>query len=87
MRKYTRKSTWGGLIARPSALTTQIEADLAPSLSHVLHGHFAHWRRCERILPLVIALPLKGYKKMLAFPAVLRLTSEQIATCHFDLSL
>ncbi len=35
MRKYARKSTWGGLIARPSALTTQIEADLAPRLSHV----------------------------------------------------
>ncbi len=74
MRKYARKSAQVGLIAQPSALTTQIEADLVPDYSRTLHGHFAHWHRCK---------PLK----MLAFPAALRLTSEQIDTCHFDLSL
>ncbi len=74
MRKYARKSVQGGLIARPSALTTQIVADFVPRFSHVQHGHFAHWRRCK---------PLK----MLAFPAALRLASEQIDSCHCGLSL
>ncbi len=78
MRKYARKSAQVGLIAQPSALTTQIEADLVPDYSRTLHGHFAHWHpNWHRCKPL----------KMLEFSAALRLTSEQIDTCHFDLSL
>ena len=42
--------------ARSRLLTTQIEANLAPGLGNALHGHFAHWRRCQAL-------------KMLAFPA------------------
>ena len=38
MRKYARKGAKSGLIARSSALTTQIEADLALYLRQVLHG-------------------------------------------------
>lgn len=60
--------------ARLCPLTTQIEADLAPSFTHVLHGHFALWRRCKAL-------------KMLAFPASLRLAREQIDACHIGLSL
>ena len=64
MREYARKNVQGGLIARPSGLTTQIEANLAPGCSHLLHGHFARWVRCK-------------FLKMLAFPANLRLPSKQ----------
>ncbi|HHL42725.1 MAG TPA: hypothetical protein ENJ42_03840 [Hellea balneolensis] len=74
MQKYASKRVKGGLVARPSALTTQIEADLVPGLRHILHGHFAHWRRCKSL-------------KMIAFPADLRLSSEQIGTCHLGLRL
>jgi len=74
MRRYARKRAKIGLSARSSALTTQVEADLAPSLRQIRHGHFAHWCRCKLL-------------KMLAFPAYLRLTSEQIGTYHFGLSL
>ena len=74
MRKYARKMVKSGLSARLSRLTTQIEADLVLGLSRVLHGHFARWRRCK-------------FLKMLAFPANIRLASEQIGSCHFGLSL
>ncbi len=81
MRKYARKVAKSVPPARLSRLTTQIEADLVQGLPQVPHGHFAHWRRCERNLPLVKAL------KRQTFSAVLRLSSEQIVSCHFGLSL
>ena len=74
MRKHARKSAQVGLIARPSAFTTQIEADLVLGLSHVQHGYFALCHRCK-------------FLKMLAFPASIRLAREQISSCHLDLSL
>jgi len=74
MRKYARKRAKDGLSARLRSLTTQIEADLAPSLRTTLHGHFAHLVRYKLL-------------KMLAFPANLRLPSEQIDSCHCGLSL
>ena len=74
MQKYARKRVKSGLSAQSSALTTQIEADLAPGLQQARYGHFAHWMRCK---------PLK----VLALPADLRLSSEQIGSYHFGLSL
>ena len=74
MQKYARKRVKSVLSARLSALTTQIEADLALNLRIGLHGHFAHWHRCKVL-------------KMQTFPAPLRLASEQIDTCHCGLSL
>jgi len=81
MRKYARKVAKSVPPARLSRLTTQIEVDLAQDLPQARHDHFAHWRRCERSLPLVKTL------KILVFPADLRLSSEQIVSCHFGLSL
>ncbi len=74
MQKYARKRVKSVPSARLSALTTQIEADLALNPRIGMHGHFAHWRRCKAL-------------KMRAFPAPLRLTIEQIDTCHCGLSL
>ena len=74
MRKYVRKRVKSVPPARLRPLTTQIEADCVPGSNHALHGHFAHWRRCKDL-------------KMRAFPASLRLASEQIVSCHFGLSL
>ena len=56
MQKYVRKRVKSVPAARLRPLTTQIAADLVPSVKPILHGHFAHWRRCKD-------LPLKGYKK------------------------
>ena len=72
--KYVRKRAKSVLTARLRPLTTQIEANLVPSVMQIPHGHFAHWHRCKAL-------------KMLAFPASLRLTTEQIVTCHFGLNL
>ena len=80
MQKYVRKRVKSVLSARLRPLTTQIAADLVPKMKPILHGHFAHWRRCKD-------LPLKGYKKILTFPASLRLAREQIVSCHFGLRL
>jgi len=80
MRKYARKRAKSGLSARSSALTTQIapkghaKAYLAPDSRRARYGHFAHWMRCKSL-------------KVLALPAVLRLSSEQISAYHFGLSL
>jgi len=74
MRKYARKGAKSGLSARSSALTPQIEADLAPSLRRAWYGHFARWMRCK-------------FLKILVFPATLRLSSEQTSAYHLGLSL
>ncbi len=74
MRKYARKSAKSGLYARSSALTTQIKADLAPGLRQIRYSHFVHWMCCKSL-------------KMLTFSAALRLSSEQIDSYHFGLSL
>jgi len=71
MRKYARKKTKNGLIARLRRLTTQIEADLVLWLRQIQYGHFAHWMRCK---------PLK----VRTLPAALRLSSKQIGSYHFD---
>ena len=74
MQKYVRKRVKSVPAARLRPLTTQIAADLVPSVKPILHGQFAHWRRCKDL-------------KMLTFPASLRLAREQIASCHFGLNL
>lgn len=74
MREYVRKRAKSGLSARSSALTTQIEADLAQGLRQTQYGHFARWMRCKSL-------------KILVFPAALRLSSEQIGAYHLGLSL
>jgi len=74
MQEYARKVVKSVPPARLSSLTTHIEADLVPDLPQAWHGLFAHWRRCKTL-------------KMLTFPAALRLSSEQIDSCHFGLSL
>ena len=85
MRKYARKRAKSVPPARLSRLTTQIapkghdKADLAPRLRRGLHGHFAH-------LPKNGGMRCKSLK-VRALPANLRLSSEQIASCHFGLSL
>ena len=74
MQKYARKRVKSVPRARLRPLTTQIEADLALCLRTILHGHFAHLVRCN-------------FLQMQAFPAKLRLPSEQIGACHYGLSL
>ncbi len=79
MREYARKRAKSGLSARSSALTTQIKADLVPDLRQAQYGHFAR-------LPKNGGMRCKPLK-MRAFPAALRLPSEQIGAYHFGLSL